>query len=67
MMANSDVRQETKHHNVRMWQLADYLGVSEATVTRLLRHELPEEDKTRLLMAINAIAGQNVEQTQPVA
>lgn len=66
-MSNMDIRHIARKKKVRMWQLADHLGVSEATITRLLRHELPDEDKKRLLMAINTIARQNAGQTQPVA
>lgn len=36
------VRQELKRRKVYMWQLADYLNISEVTMCKRLRHELPE-------------------------
>lgn len=36
------VRQELKRRKVYMWQLADYLNISEVTMCKRLRHELSE-------------------------
>lgn len=48
-MANQEIREEAKKRGVPLWALADRLGVSEATMTRMLRHELEEEQKRALL------------------
>ncbi len=55
-MQNIDLKQAAKQADVRIWRLADYLGISEATMTRKLRHELPEEEKQKLLSAIDRLA-----------
>ena len=36
------VRNELKRRKIYMWQLADYLNVSEVTMCKRLRYELPE-------------------------
>lgn len=54
-MANNDIRTLAKESGVRMWQIADHLGVSEATVTRMLRKELPEAQKTLIFQTIEQI------------
>lgn len=54
-MANNDIRTLAKESGVKMWQLADSLGVSEATVTRMLRKELPEAKKTLIFQTIEQI------------
>lgn len=41
-------------HNVKQWQLAEKLGISEASLSRLLRHELPESEQDRILGLIEA-------------
>ena len=48
-MANQEIREEAKKRGVPLWARADRLGVSEATMTRMLRHELEEEQKRALL------------------
>ena len=55
-MANADVRKYAKNKSVRLWEIADYLGKSEATVTRLFRHELSDEQKADFIKVIEEIA-----------
>lgn len=50
--ANSEIRKRMHKHELRFWQLADALEVSEATLTRLFRHELKDEQRARILKAI---------------
>ena len=51
-MNNKIVRLAMLEHNVPQWKLAKMLGVSENTVWRRLREELPEEEQTRLVKII---------------
>lgn len=39
-------------HNLKQWQLAKLLNVSESTVNRLLREELPQEEQDRIIDVI---------------
>lgn len=41
-MANTDIRKLLKKSGIKLWEIADYFGVSEATITRWMRHDLPE-------------------------
>ena len=43
----------------RIWWLADLLGVSEATLFRRLRNELPKDEQTRIAQLIDEKAGEN--------
>ena len=51
-MTNIKVRIAMSNHNVPQWKLARLLGVSEVTIWRKLREELPEEEQTRLVKII---------------
>lgn len=51
-MANERVKKTLKDHGLRQWQLAIILGVSEQTIYRKLRVELPEEEQNKLISLI---------------
>lgn len=61
MKENCEIRNECRKHNVKLWELAEWIGVSEATMTRKLRRELPHEQQTHILAAIREIAGKKEE------
>lgn len=52
MRSNLDVRAEMLRRDIKQWQLAREIGVDEAALCRLLRHELPPERKDRLMATI---------------
>ena len=54
-LQNQDLRTLAKSKNVRMWQIADYLNVSEMWVSRKLRHELDKTEKEKFISIINKI------------
>ncbi len=54
-MNNTEIRLAARGTGVPLWQVADYIGVSEATLTRLLRKPVDENTKKRLLDAIKSI------------
>lgn len=54
-MANQKIRSALRKRNVKQWQLAAKAGVSESTLIRWLRQELPEEKQRHLLNLIDAI------------
>lgn len=51
-MCNQDIRLALKQNNLKQWQLADLLNVSEATIIRWFRHELSTEKKKMILSVI---------------
>ena len=56
-MANEELRMEAKMAGVKLWQIAAKLGISEATVTRRMRMELPEKMKNEIRLAIHELSG----------
>lgn len=55
-MCNTDIRAEAKEKHVFLYEIAEKLGISEPTMTRMLRRELPQEKKTRINGIISDIA-----------
>ena len=53
---NLEIRRKLKETKVMQWQVADKLGVSEMTLVRKLRYELPEEEKQKIFSVIEEIA-----------
>ena len=51
-MNNLEIRQELKNHRVFYYELAKWMGISEFTLSRKLRNELPQEEKERILNLI---------------
>ena len=56
---NKRVREFASKNKVRLWQIADALNVSEPTITRYLRRELPEEKQDELINVIKEIKGES--------
>ena len=53
---NDRIKMEAKAKGVRLWEIAEALGVSEFTFSRRLRHELSPQDKKTVLAVIKAIS-----------
>ncbi len=47
-MKNSDMRQEIKSAGLRLWQIAEALGMQDSNFSRKLRHELSDAEKTEI-------------------
>ena len=58
-MENLEIRRKLKETKVMQWQVADELGVSEMTLVRKLRYELPEAEKQKIFLIIEKIATKN--------
>ena len=56
MLANTDVRTTAKEKGVRLWEVAEYLKISEPTMTRKLRRELPDSEKQEIFKIIDELA-----------
>lgn len=65
-MKNTDVRNYAKSKAVFLWQIAQEMGISDPTMTRRLRTELPEQDKQRFFCIIDKIAQQNAEEQETI-
>ena len=51
-MANEDIRSALKNANLKHWQLAHLLQISEATLVRKLRQELPTKEKEKIFKIV---------------
>lgn len=56
LKANAQLREYMKNKRVVLWQLADELNTTEATVCRRLRHELSAPEATEMRAAIDRAA-----------
>ena len=56
MIINKDIRREAKANGVALWQIAKVLKISEPTMTRRLRDELPETEKTNIRRIISDLS-----------
>lgn len=52
MLNNQKIRFALLENNMKQWELADLMGVSEAVLSRRLRKELPEEEQERIVALI---------------
>lgn len=51
-MKNLDIRIAASNANLKLWQVAEAMGISDSYFSRKLRHELPEADKEYILSII---------------
>lgn len=56
MLANNELRQKARSCGVPLWMIAVELGISEPTMTRRLRRELPAKEKEKLLAVVANLA-----------
>ena len=54
-MNNFEIRQKMKENRLYNYEVAAALGVSEFTLSRKLRNELGQEEKTKILDAIDKL------------
>lgn len=55
-MCNIDVRRAAAGNGVRLWQVADALGIADAQLSRKLRKELTSEEKQKIFEIIQNIS-----------
>ena len=55
-MENMNLRRMAKAAKVPLWRVAEVLGISEPTMTRKLRRELPEKEKQQMFGIIEQLA-----------
>lgn len=55
-MTNQDIRQAATGAGVKLWQIADALGIADTTFSRKLRKELPQADKNRIFSIITELS-----------
>ncbi len=56
-MNNLDIRTEASKAGVKLWQIAEKLGINDGNFSRKLRKELNTEEKARIRAIIAEIKG----------
>lgn len=55
-MKNQEIRLAAAGAGVKLWQIAEALGIADCSLSRKLRRELPPEEKGRLFSIIRELA-----------
>lgn len=54
-MVNQDIRKAAAEAGVKLWQIADALGIADSSFSRRLRKELSKEEKDRILKIVKEL------------
>ncbi|WP_295629755.1 hypothetical protein [uncultured Intestinimonas sp.] len=55
-MSNQDIRRTAAGAGVKLWQIADALGIADCSLSRKLRKELPQEEKEEIFTIIQKLS-----------
>ncbi len=55
-MFNQDVRRKAAGSGVKLWQIAEALGIADCSLSRKLRKELPPEEKEKIFSIIKELS-----------
>lgn len=56
LMCNQDIRRTAAGAGVKLWQIADALGIADCNFSRKLRKELPQEQKEKIFSIIRKLS-----------
>lgn len=62
-MCNKDLRDEMRIANVRQWEVAEAIGISEMTMVKWLRRELSDSKKMLIREGISKVVQQHKQNT----
>lgn len=57
-MNNAEIRKAAGGAGVKLWQIAEELGIADATFSRKLRHELRNEEREQIMEIIRRLSGE---------
>ena len=55
-MSNQDIRRKAAGAGVKLWQIADALGMADCSFSRKLRKELPQDEKEKIFSIIQQLS-----------
>ena len=58
--ANRDIKLAAAGLGIKLWQVADALGISDSAFSRMLRRELADDDKAAVFAVIQRLAAKEV-------
>ena len=56
MVTNVEIRKAAKERGVKLWEIANRIGVNDGNFSRKLRKELSFDEKNRILAVVDEIA-----------
>ena len=56
-MKNQDIRNEVTNAGLKLWQIAEKLGINDGNFSRMLRKELSDEKKVEIRAIIEELKG----------
>ena len=56
-MYNQDLRKNANDSSVKLWEIANAMGISDSSFSRKLRRELSAEEKTKIISIIEQLKG----------
>lgn len=57
-MQNTDIRRAAAANGVRLWEIAEALGIADSTLSKMLRKELSHEKKQDIIAIIDKLSSQ---------
>ena len=60
-MSNKEIRNAAGGHGLKLWEVAEAIGMNESAFSRKMRRELPEEEKNKILSVITRLAQEKQE------
>ena len=57
-MNNIDIRKAAIEAGVKLWQVAEELGIADATLSRKRRYELRNEEREQIMRIIRDLSGE---------
>lgn len=55
-MSNEVVRRFAAGNGVKLWQVAEVLGIADTSLSRKMRRELPQDEKAKIMKIIQNLA-----------
>lgn len=52
---NKKIRQYAQSSRVKLWEVSDKLGITDTSLSKKLRYELPEQETNRIISIIDEI------------
>ena len=59
--ANKEIRITARDAGIRLWQVAERIGMNDGNFSRKLRRELPDQEKKEILEIIKTLAAEKAE------
>ena len=59
--ANVEIREKAKERGVKLWMVAEAMGMADSALSRKLRRELAASEKEQILSVIDKLAAESAE------